>query len=203
MSSRQYTEKEGRYLKPTDLGQRITTYLDEFFSQVINVEFTADMEDKLDEIAEKDVKWQSVIEKFWNFFQNLLQKADKSSVTYKKEPVITDTKCDKCGAFMVVRNGPYGEFLGCSNFPTCKNIVQLNKEELLEGTCPLCKKQTIIRKTRRGTNYYSCTGYPDCRFMSWDKPTGEMCQKCDEGHLVEKKNEIRCNKCDFKQSKQE
>jgi DNA topoisomerase-1 len=202
LSSRQYTEKEGKYLKPTELGAKITKYLDEFFNQVINVEFTADMENTLDDIAEKEGDWQKVIEKFWNFFKNLLQKADKSSVTYKKEPVLTDIKCEKCGNFMVVRNGPYGEFLGCSNFPACKNIVQPERKEILDGTCPICKKPTSVRKTRKGTNYYSCSGYPDCKFMSWDKPTGEICGQCNEGHLMEKKNEIRCSKCDFKQPKQ-
>lgn len=203
LASRAYTDKEGKYLKPTELGTKVTKYLDEFFDSVINVKFTADMETKLDEIAENKEQWKNVVLKFWNFFKNLLQKADKSSVTYKQEPVMTDIKCEKCGSNMVIRKGKYGEFLGCSNFPTCKNIKPLPKEEKYEGVCPVCGKPTLIRKTKKGTNYYSCSGYPTCKFMSWDKPTGEKCPVCKEGHLVEKKNEIKCSSCDFKQAKKD
>ena len=202
LASRTYTEKEGKYLKPTELGTSVVKYLEEFFESVINVKFTADMENKLDEIADNHEEWKKVISKFWNFFKNLLAKADKSSVSYKKEAVATDILCDKCGHHMVIREGRYGEFLGCSNFPACKNIMSIPKEEKMEGTCPECGKPTTLRKSKRGKEYYSCSGYPDCKFMSWDKPTGQKCQACHEGYLIEKKNEIRCSHCDFKQPKE-
>lgn len=202
LANREYTEKEGKYLKPTELGVQLTKYLEEFFESVINVKFTADMENKLDEIAENNEEWKNVVSKFWSFFKNLIFKADKSSISYRKEPVATEIVCDKCGSHMVIREGKYGEFLGCSNFPACKNIMPIAKEEKYEGTCPECGKPMTVRKSKRGKEYFSCSGYPDCKFMSWDKPTGKKCSNCDQGYLVEKKNEIRCNNCDFKQPKE-
>jgi DNA topoisomerase-1 len=199
LASRNYTEKEGKYLKPTSLGTQVTKYLDEFFEKVINVKFTADMENKLDEIAENQTDWQQVVSKFWNFFKNLLEKASKSA-NFKPEPVQTDIKCNLCGSIMLVRQGKFGPFLGCSNFPSCRNIMNMPDQQKQEGTCPLCGKTTVVRKTKKGTTYYSCSGYPDCKFMSWDKPTGTLCPECNH-HLVEKKNEIRCSHCEYKQPK--
>ncbi|MGI5842334.1 MAG: type I DNA topoisomerase [Christensenellales bacterium] len=201
LANRKYTDKDGKYLIPTELGEKITKYLNEFFLKVINVEFTAGMENKLDEVAENKAEWKAVVSKFWNFFKELIFKADKSEVTYKKEPVLTEEICEKCGSKMALRTGPYGEFLGCSNYPTCKNTVQIKKPEKHEGVCPLCKKPTLIRKTKKGTEYYSCSGYPDCKFMSWEKPTGQMCPTCNKGFLTEKKNIIKCSECDYKHEK--
>ena len=197
LDSRKYTEKEAKYLKPTELGRNITKFLDEYFRSVINVKFTAYMEGRLDDIADKGEEWKEVISSFWNGFKDLLVKADKSALTMKKPAEITDIICEKCGKPMVIREGKYGKFLGCSNFPSCRNIQQIKEEVVQEGICPECGKPTIIRKSKKGKAYYACTGYPDCNFMSWDKPTGEKCHVCD-GFLVEKKKEVRCNKCEYK-----
>jgi DNA topoisomerase-1 len=121
LAYRNYTQKEGKALKPTELGEVVTEYLDKYFKGVINVKFTANMESRLDDIADKNDAWQDVIASFWNGFKNLLLGADKTSLGYKVKPVETDEVCELCGAKMVIREGRYGKFLGCSNFPNCKN----------------------------------------------------------------------------------
>ena len=120
-----------------------------------------------------------------------------SKFIIKKKLTQTDILCEKCGKPMVIREGKYGKFLGCSDFPNCRNIQNIKEEVVQEGKCPECGKITQIRKSKKGKAYYACTGYPDCNFMSWDKPTGDKCPNCD-GYLIEKKKQIRCNKCEYK-----
>lgn len=200
LSYRDYTTKEGKSLKPTELGEVVSDYLDKYFKGVINVKFTASMETRLDDIAEKNEPWQDVIASFWNGFKNLLYSADKTSVGFKATPVETDEVCEKCGGKMVIREGKYGKFLGCSNFPNCKNIKPLTASQNYKpkevGVCPLCGKPVITRKSKTGKIYYSCTGYPDCKFMSWDIPTAERCEKCGgviyKRVLKDKKVILRC-----------
>ncbi len=199
--SRQYAEKEGKYLVPTTLGRNITEYLDQFFSSVINVKFTAHMEQRLDDIAEAKDDWHSVVNSFWDGFRGLLERADKSSVTMKEPPKETDIVCDKCGGKMVIREGRYGKFLGCGNFPKCRNIKPLEEEKVVKGICPECGAHTVQRKSKRGKIFYSCERYPDCNFMSWDVPTGKKCPKC-ESALVMKGKIIKCSSssCDYKET---
>ena len=187
LAYRNYTQKEGKALKPTELGEVVTEYLDKYFKGVINVKFTANMESRLDDIAEKNDAWQDVIASFWNGFKNLLLGADKTSLGYKVKPVETDEVCELCGAKMVIREGRYGKFLGCSNFPNCKNIKSLTPEapKTPVGKCPECGKDVLPRKSKRGKIFYACSGYPDCKFMSWDIPTEERCSSC--GGVIYKK----------------
>ncbi len=199
LATRGYTEKEGKSLKPTELGETVSDYLDKYFKGVINVKFTANMENRLDDIAEKGEKWQDVVGSFWNGFKNLLLNADKRSVGFKKPAVETEEICEKCGGKMVIREGKYGKFLGCSNFPKCKNVKSLEPEPKPVGVCPECGKPVVARKSKRGKIFYSCTGYPDCKFMSWDIPTEEKCPKCN--HFLYKKGEnYKCSnpECDYK-----
>ena len=198
LASRHYTEKEGRYLKPTELGRKITTYLEKFFSSVINVKFTAHMEQRLDDIANKDEDWHTVVSNFWNGFEGLLGRADASSLTMKEPPKETDIICEKCGGKMVIRNGRYGEFLACSNFPKCKNARPLKTVAKKVGKCPECGSDMTERRSKKGKIFYSCSRYPDCKFMSWDIPTGEKCPKCSSP-LVIKGKKIKCsnNECDY------
>ena len=200
LSSREYTKKDGKYLVPTELGRRITDYLDEYFSSVINVKFTAHLENRLDDIASKGEEWKDVVESFWEGFSVLLHKAGGDSSTNKEEVQETDIICPKCGNKMVVRNGKYGKFLGCSNFPKCRNIMPMPEEEKKKsaGICPDCGKEVFARKSKTGKIFYSCSGYPDCKFMSWYPPTGEKCPKCG-GYLVVKGKKIVCseNNCDY------
>ena len=187
LAYRNYTQKEGKALKPTELGEVVTEYLDKYFKGVINVKFTANMESRLDDIADKNDAWQDVIASFWNGFKNLLLGADKTSLGYKVKPVETDEVCELCGAKMVIREGRYGKFLGCSNFPNCKNIKSLTPEapKTPVGKCPECGKDVLPRKSKRGKIFYACSGYPDCKFMSWDIPTEERCSSC--GGVIYKK----------------
>lgn len=200
LQTRKYTVKEAKYLIPTELGRKITAYLDQFFSSVINVKFTAYMEGRLDDIAVRDEDWHSVVASFWNGFEHLLERADASSLTMKEPPKETDIVCELCGSKMLIRSGKYGEFLACSNFPKCKNTKPIENPKKIIGKCPECGADMVERKSKKGKIYYSCTRYPDCKFMSWDITTGEKCPKC-KSPLIKKGKIIKCssNDCDYKQ----
>lgn len=202
LTSRSYTERDGKYLIPTKLGRKVTDYLDQFFSAVINVKFTANMENRLDDIAEDKDEWQAVVESFWKGFSGLLTKAGASKVTMKEPPQETDIICEKCGGKMLIREGRYGKFLGCSNFPRCKNIKQLEEEKpqgTTKGKCPECGADMLQRFSKRGKKYFSCSRYPECQFMSWDVTTGEKCPKCNSPIIIKGK-QIKCSSatCDYK-----
>ena len=199
LTARNYAEKEGKYLVPTELGRKITEYLEKFFSGVINVKFTAHMENRLDDIAEDKDDWHDVINSFWNGFKGLLEKADSSSVSMKSEPIETDVVCDKCGHKMLLREVRFVKFLGCSNFPKCKNIMPYKTEEEKKpvSKCPMCGKNVYALKTKRGKTFYACEDRNGCNFMSWDIPTGEMCPKCGK-YLIKKGKIIKCSSCDYK-----
>ena len=175
--NRKYTEKEGKFLKPTELAFKVIELLDKYFSEILNVTFTADMEDKLDEIANDGVEWQKIIKDFYTTFVKELAVADKS-VAYKEPPVETDKVCEKCGHKMVIRKGRFGEFLACSNFPACKNIQSMDKTF---GSCPKCSGGKVCEKhSKTGKLFYGCTNYPNCDFVSWEIPVeGKVCPKCN------------------------
>lgn len=195
LSTRSYTTKEGKYLLPTELGTTITGFLDKYFKSIINVQFTAFMESRLDDIVENGEDWHSVLNSFWNSFKDLLNNANFSAYAMpKKEPEITDHVCSKCGKFMVIREGRYGKFLGCSDYPNCKNIEQLERKQKEIGTCPTCKKPLVEKRTKKGKIFYGCSGYPDCNFMSWDIPTGENCPDCNAFMVKKNDKEICSNK---------
>lgn len=201
LASRSYTEKDAKYLIPTETGMIVTDFLQKYFESVFNVDFTADMESKLDEIAENEAEWRKVIAKFWRFLEPLLTTANGGE-KMRAEPEKTDIKCEKCGHMMVIREGKYGKFLGCSNFPACKNIQPLNPvQTVYKGTCPKCGKRMTERKSKAGKIYYSCEDFENCKFMSWDEPTGKLCPKCGE-HLIVKtiKGEV-VEKCSNKDCK--
>lgn len=183
LQNRKYTEKDGKFLKPTELAFKVIELLDKYFSEILNVAFTADMEDKLDEIANNGVEWQKIIRDFYSTFVKELSVADKS-VAYKEPPVTTDKVCDKCGHVMVIRKGRFGEFLACSNFPACKNIQSMDK---VVATCPKCNEGKICEKhSKTGKLFYGCTNYPTCDFVSWEMPVdGKTCPKCNS-YLTQK-----------------
>ena len=205
LQNRKYVEKEGKFLKPTDLGFRTDDLLAKYFSKIVNVDFTAQMETRLDEISEGKYEWQQVISSFYNFLLPQLKNAnyDSEKFTVPTELKVTDVKCDKCGAFMVEREGKYGKFLACPNFPTCKNVQSIKAEAKVVAKCPKCGKNVLERKSKKGTIYYSCEDYTNCKFISWDIPTGEFCPKCNE-FLVKKDTKttttIKCSNpnCDYK-----
>ena len=193
IASREYTSKDGKYIVPTELGRSVTGFLENYFNKMINVKFTAYMETKLDEVAEDETKWQDVIDAFWKSFKELLTNANFNAyVSPKKEPIKTEIKCDKCGHDMVIREGKFGKFLGCSNFPACHNIMTYQDETLPKGVCPECGKEVVQRRSKKGKIFYSCSGYPDCKFMSWDIPTGEKCPECKSA-LIQKGKKVICS----------
>lgn len=183
LASRKYTEKDGKYLKPTELGEKINELLEKYFSDIINVKFTAKMESELDDVAEHGINWVDMVGDFYKGFEKLLYACDKDSVKFKIPPKETDIICDKCGGKMVIRTGKYGEFLACSNYPTCKNIQPITKEI---AKCPKCGKPVYERKSKKGKTFYACSGYPECDFISWEIPTEYKCPKC--GHYLTKKS---------------
>ncbi len=195
LTARNYCTKDGRYLVPTELGRKITAYLEKFFKGVINVKFTAHMENRLDDIAENKDDWHSVVQSFWDGFHELLDKAGASNLTMKAEPIETDVICEKCGHKMLLREGRYGKFLGCSNFPKCHNVKPYESEEKKPvGKCPNCGKNVFALKTKRGKTFYACEDRENCNFMSWDIPTGEKCPKCGK-YLIKKGKKIKCSAC--------
>lgn len=206
LTTRVYVEKDGRYLVPTKLGRNITDYLDQFFSSVINVKFTAHMEQRLDDIVATGEDWHNVVGSFWDGFKGLLEKAGESSVTMKQPPQETDIVCEKCGGKMLIREGRYGKFLGCGNFPKCRNVQTLESEnnKKIAGVCPQCGANMLERKSKKGKTYYSCERYPDCGFMSWDITTGKKCPKC-ESHIIQKGKITKCSNtaCDYKEEPHE
>ncbi|MDE6583445.1 MAG: topoisomerase DNA-binding C4 zinc finger domain-containing protein, partial [Clostridia bacterium] len=197
LTARNYCTKEGRYLVPTQLGKNITEYLDKFFHSVINVKFTAHLENRLDDIAESKDDWHDVVDSFWKGFKDLLASADSSSVSMKAPPVETDIVCEKCGHKMLIREGRFGKFLGCSNFPKCHNVKPYeDSEKKPVGVCPQCGKKVFTFKTKRGKNFYACEDREGCNFMSWDIPTGEKCPECGK-YMIKRGKKIKCSACKY------
>lgn len=198
ITSREYVSKDGKYLLPTELGRKVTEYLDKFFSSVINVKFTAYMENRLDDIASNNDDWHDVVNSFWDGFSKLLSKSDASGFSLRAEPVETDIVCDKCGHKMLLREGKYGKFLGCSNFPKCKNIMSYEEKKKVVGKCPDCGGDLVERKSKKGKTFFSCANYPTCKFMSWNPTTGARCPSCN-APLIIKYKKVVCSQCDYKE----
>ena len=198
LSSREYVSKEGKQLVPTELGRKVVEYLEKFFSSVINVKFTAHMEQRLDDVANKGEDWHEVVESFWNGFSKLLSASDSSGFSLKPEPIETDIICEKCGHKMLLREGRYGKFLGCSNFPKCRNIKPYEEKKKIVGKCPDCGRDMVERKSKRGKIFFSCSGYPDCKFMSWYPTTGEKCESCGAPIVIKNKQKV-CSNCKQRQ----
>ena len=181
--NREYIKKnEKRQLIPTDLGVQVTEYLEEYFKDIMNVKFTAEMETKLDEVEEEKIKWQDIVDQFYKGFEKELEVASKQSgvAMPKSEPIPSDIKCEKCGAMMVYRDGKYGKFLACSNFPQCKNTKNIpNQNDVLDkGVCPKCGGVVSAKHSKRGKLFFGCDNYPKCDYISWDLPLSEKCPKC-------------------------
>ena len=199
---RYYVRLAAKRFEPTELGEIVNGLIVEFFPDIVDVKFTADMESKLDEVEEGKQQWQSVIDAFYKPFEKELAKAETEieKIQIKDEPAGFD--CELCGHPMVIKLGRYGKFYACSNFPECHNTKAITKE--IGVTCPLCGEgQVIERKTKRNRIFYGCDRYPDCEFTSWDKPVGRTCPKSGD-YLVEKKirgggKQVVCSneECDY------
>lgn len=195
IKDRGYVTLEEKRFVPTEIGMETTDKLQEFFSGIVNVKYTANMESELDEIAEDKQNNIQVLHNFYDEFEPLVEKAFKDME--KKEAEKTGESCPECGSDLVIRQGRYGKFTACSNYPTCKYIKKEEKEQKAIIDCPKCGKKIIEKKTKRGKIFYGCTGYPACDFASWYKPVEEKCPEC-EGVLVEKKDCLECLNCNHK-----
>ena len=194
IKERNYVEIIEKKFKPTKMGIDTTDKLQEFFSDLINVEYTSNMEADLDEVAEGKKIWNKVLDDFYKIFEPRVKNA--FSDMEKKQPQETGEKCPECGSSLVVRNGRYGEFVACSNYPECKYIKKEEPQEKVIMDCPKCDGKIIEKKTKRGKIFYGCNNYPKCKFASWDKPIEEKCPECGE-YLVEKNNKVKCSSCDY------
>ena len=195
IKERNYVEMEDKKFKPTTIGIETTDKLQEFFSDLINVEYTRDMEEELDDIAEGSLVWNDVLKKFYELFEPRVK--DAFSDMEKKAPEETGEVCPECGSPLVKRKGRYGEFVACSNYPECKYVKKEEKEVVEVIDCPFCKDGKIVEKnTRKGKIFYGCSNYPKCKTACWDKPTGEICPECGK-LLVSKNGTIKCSECSY------
>ncbi|WP_027408673.1 type I DNA topoisomerase [Anoxybacteroides tepidamans] len=204
IQKRNYVTLENKRFVPTELGEIIIELMLEFFPEILDVEFTAKMEKSLDEIEEGKVDWVEVIDEFYRGFEKSLQIAEKEmkEVEIKDEPAGID--CEECGSPMVYKMGRFGKFVACSNFPACRHTKPILKE--IGVKCPQCHEGNIVeRSSKKKRLFYGCDRFPDCDFMSWDKPLSRSCPKC-KGLLVEKKlkkgMQVQCIKCDYEEEPQ-
>lgn len=204
---RYYVKLAAKRFEPTELGEIVNGLIVEFFPDIVNVAFTADMEGKLDKVELGEAQWQKVIDQFYHPFAEELAKAEEEieKIQIKDEPA--GFACDNCGHDMVIKLGRYGKFYACSNFPDCRNTKAITKE--IGVTCPSCQKgQVIERKSKKNRLFYGCDRFPDCEFTSWDIPVGRSCPKC-QSYLVEKKlrggaKQVLCSNtenCDYQEEK--
>jgi DNA topoisomerase-1 len=233
-----YVKKDGKYMVPAEISYAVVDMLVSCFEDIMDVGFTANMENRLDDIEEGGVDWRTVIGDFYPGFEKNLRRAS----TYGDQ--LTQEVCGKCGHFMLRRIGKFGKYLACSNYPECQNIISESAEEVsavrcpkcgenmvvksgkfgkflacpsypdcrtttsmptdeapkLAGKCPECGAAMTVRKSKHGKTYYSCLGYPDCKFMSWDIPTGEKCPECQNFLIKAARGGVKCSNkdCSYK-----
>ncbi len=201
--SREYIVRDGKTLKPTELGQAVTKLLEKEFPKFVNTKFTASMEASLDEIADGKAEYIELLQSFYDDLEATLKKAkvDMDGQKIELESDKTDILCEKCGRMMVIKTGRYGRFLACPGYPECKNTKPLIVETA--ATCPKCGGKVIQRKSRKGYVFYGCNNYPNCDFSTWDVPTEEKCPQCGSS-LFKQKGSLVCLKegCGYEQAVQ-
>lgn len=196
IKSRGYVELVEKKFKPTEIGIETTDKLQDYFSDLINTDYTKNMEDELDSIAEGGIVWNKVLQDFYDIFEPRVEKAFTDME--KKAPVKTGEMCPECGNPLVIRKGKYGEFVACSNYPDCKYIKKEEKADVVICNCPNCDGKIIEKNSRRGKTFYGCNNYPKCKTAYWDKPIDKKCPECGK-MLVEKNGKIKCSECDYKE----
>ncbi|WP_181348778.1 type I DNA topoisomerase [Thalassobacillus sp. CUG 92003] len=201
---RGYVTLDNKRFVPTELGSIVLDQLRQYFPDILNVDFTAKMEEELDSVEEGKMDWVNILDEFYKEFEPHLEKAEKEmeEIEIKDEPA--GIQCEECGHEMVYKMGRYGKFLACSNFPDCRNTKPILKK--IGVTCPKCKEGDVVeRKSKKKRTFYGCDRYPECDFISWDKPVSRPCPKC-ESLLVEKKSkkgvQIQCTNCEYKEDTQ-
>ncbi len=193
IQSKGYVIQEEKRLYPTELGEIVVDQLKEFFSDILNVDFTAEVENGLDKIEEGSKDWQEFLHEFYKPFEKQVQKAEEEMKKIELEEEETDVECEKCGSYMVIKHGRYGKFLACPNFPDCKNTKSIVRE--LNVSCPKCQGKVVERKSKKGRKFLGCNNYPDCDFVTWYKPVEEEeCPKCSS-FLVQRGKKNKYYQC--------
>ncbi len=183
IQARHYVTKEAKVLYPTELGEVVNDIMKTYFTDIVDIDFTANMEKRLDEVEMGHEEWKQIIRDFYPGFHEAVENAIEKLAKVEIKDEVTDVICEKCGRNMVIKYGRYGKFLACPGFPECQNAKPFFEEAGV--SCPECGAKVLIRKTKKGRTYYGCENNPECGFMSWNKPTGEKCPVCG-GYLVEK-----------------
>ncbi|MBP3488304.1 MAG: type I DNA topoisomerase [Roseburia sp.] len=186
---RRYIVKEAKNLYVTELGEVVNQIMKESFPSIVDEHFTANMESLLDSVGEGTVNWKTVVRNFYPDLAEAVEVAEKELEKVKIEDEVTDVVCDLCGRNMVVKYGPHGKFLACPGFPECRNTKPYL--EKIGVACPVCGKEVVLRKTKKGRKYYGCENNPECDFMSWSRPVAEKCPKCGS-YMVVKGSKIAC-----------
>ena len=200
---RGYVKLEERRFISTELGEIVIELMEQFFPEILNVEFTATLEEQLDEIEEGQVDWVQILDSFYKQFEESLSVAEKEMKEVQIEDEMSDEVCEKCDRPMVYKFGRYGRFLACSGFPECRNAKPILKSTGVR--CPKCEEGEIVERksSKRRRTFYGCERYPACDFVSWEKPVNRPCPKC-QSLLVEKKVKkrimIRCTQCDYEEA---
>ena len=198
--ARHYVIKENKNLYISELGNAVNNIMMTAFPTIVDVKFTANMESLLDGVAAGTVEWKEIIRNFYPDLKVAIDEAEKELEHVKIEDEVTDVICDKCGRNMVIKYGPHGKFLGCPGFPECHNTKPYL--EKIGVACPKCGKDVILKKTKKGRMFYGCEGYPECDFVSWQKPSDKKCPKCG-GYMIEKGSKLVCadETCGYVESK--
>lgn len=198
IQKRGYVAIEEKKFMPTELGELVIQLMEEFFPEILNAEFTANMEQNLDHVEEGEENWVHVLSEFYESFEKRLEFAEEEMKEIEIEDEVSDEICDKCGLPLVYKLGRFGKFLACSGFPDCRNTKPIIKD--IGVTCPTCKEGHVVeRRSKKGRVFYGCDRYPDCDFVSWDRPSPKPCPVC-ESMMVEKRNKqgvkLQCTHCD-------
>ena len=187
--ARRYIAKEKKNLFVTEIGEVVNNIMKESFPDIVDLNFTAKVEGNLDEVENGDREWKSILREFYPAFDKEVEIAEKELEKVELHDEVTDTICENCGRNMVIKYGPHGRFLACPGFPECRNTKPYLEKAGV--ACPKCGKEILIRKTKKGRRYYGCEGYPDCDFISWQKPSAKKCPNCG-GYMLEKGNKLVC-----------
>lgn len=198
LSDRNYIKREKKYLVPTELGFVVTEMMTEYFHEIVDVDFTANMEEKLDDIEVKGVEWKKIIEDYYAILEKELGEAERGVIEYDKKPELTGDICEKCGKPMALKHGRFGDFIACTGYPDCKNTKAI--VEKTGVACPVCGGDIIVKRSKKGKVFYGCSNFPKCRQAYWDKPVDKKCPECGS-LLVEKKSKGVKYECSNKECK--
>ena len=182
--ARGYVSREKKRLYPTELGRMVTSMMTEYFGPIVDTEFTASLEDKLDTVEEGQTEWRQILRDFYPPFEKMLGVAEEQIEKVEVKDEVSDVQCDKCGAMMVYKMGRFGKFLACPNFPACRNAKPIL--HYIDAPCPKCGARLMEKTSKKNRKFYGCEKYPDCDFVSWEKPITDQCPQCGS-YMVEKR----------------